>query len=95
MPTSIKPEDNFIPTVLDLKQNYPNPFNRGTKIVFDLPKEDIVIISIYSIIGETITELFKNTLKPGRYSVNWDGKNYSSGIYFYSIQTSENRIVKK
>ncbi|MDO8609930.1 MAG: hypothetical protein Q7R95_05240 [bacterium] len=66
MPTGIKPEDNFISTVLDLKQNYPNPFNPGTKIVFDLPKEDIVIISIYSITGETMTELFKDTLKPGQ-----------------------------
>jgi hypothetical protein len=34
-------------------------------------------------------------LKPGTYEVEFDGSNYASGIYFYSLQTEGFSETKK
>jgi hypothetical protein len=34
-------------------------------------------------------------LKPGTYEVQWDGSNYPSGVYFYTLQTNEFTATRK
>ena len=40
-------------------------------------------------------EVVNENLTAGSYEVNWDAKNYTSGIYFYRIETDEFTNVKK
>jgi N-acetylneuraminic acid mutarotase len=68
-----------------LYQNYPNPFNPSTTVKYELPKTSSVIIKIYNSIGEEITTLINKTQPAGSYSVNFNAKGFSSGIYFYQI----------
>lgn len=77
-----------LPTEYRLLQNYPNPFNPVTKIKYELPKESKVTIVIYDILGREIAKLINNDLKQaGRYEVEFSGKNFASGIYFYKLVT--------
>jgi hypothetical protein len=79
----------------ELYQNYPNPFNPETTISFSIPNEEKVSIFIQNIIGENVTQLI-NEIKPkGFYSVIFDGKNLSSGIYFLTLKTSQYHQTKK
>lgn len=86
----IKPISGIVPESYMLYQNYPNPFNPNTKIKFDIPSAgqrhafDVRII-IYDILGREIATLVNETLQPGTYEVEWDGSNYTSGIYFYKL----------
>ncbi len=79
---------------IELEQNYPNPFNPKTTFKFSIPKSDQVAISFYTISGQ-IVESKTMYLNPGIYSYEFDGSNYSTGIYFYKISTSSGFIAER
>ena len=92
--------DTFLPTTFALYQNHPNPFNPITTIRYDLPENGPVSIIIYDLMGREIKTLVKQVSAPGRYSVNWNGRNQfgkqiASGMYFYRMETPEFQSVKK
>ncbi len=87
---------NIIPTEYSLSQNYPNPFNPVTKINFDLSKDGYVKLIIYDLLGREITRLLNNEFRvSGRYTVDFNGSNLSSGVYFYKIETDGFIATKK
>ncbi len=84
-----------IPKTMRLYQNYPNPFNPTTSISFTLPEASVVKISVYNIIGEKVVELLDHQMPEGHHSINFDGTNFTSGIYFYRLQTNNTTLTKK
>ncbi len=91
----INPISNEVPSKFNLYQNYPNPFNPVTKIKFDLPKSGNIIIKIYDAIGREVSTLVNEKLNAGVYSVDWDGINYPSGVYFYQLSSGSYTETKK
>ena len=96
----IKKISNAVPGSFMLMQNYPNPFNPKTKIKFSIPKTGIsssivVNIKVYDILGSEITVLVNEKLLPGEYETEFDGINFSSGVYFYRLQANEYFETKK
>jgi hypothetical protein len=79
--------DISIPDKFELSQNYPNPFNPETKIQFQLPYESEVSLKIYDILGSEIEELINESKQPGKYEVDFNASNLSSGTYFYRLHT--------
>jgi hypothetical protein len=75
------------PSSYRLYQNYPNPFNPVTTIKFDLPKSSNVIIKVYDIMGREVLTMVNEKLNAGSYSMKWDASVYSSGIYFYRLES--------
>ncbi|MFZ1321127.1 MAG: T9SS type A sorting domain-containing protein [Ignavibacteria bacterium] len=81
---------NLIPTEYNLSQNYPNPFNPTTKINFDLPEDAKISLIVYDILGREIKTIINSEFKTtGKYTVEFNGNNLASGVYFYRF-TSEN-----
>lgn len=78
-------QNNELPKVFKLYQNYPNPFNPTTNIKFDIPKSSLVKLTIYDITGRVVELLADRVMNAGSYSINWNGSNYSSGVYFYRL----------
>lgn len=68
-----------------LSQNYPNPFNPNTTINYQLKKAGYVELKIYNVKGQLVDTLVKDNQNTGNYSVIWDAKGISSGVYFYQI----------
>ena len=83
------------PTEFSLLQNYPNPFNPTTKIQYSIPKAGDVTINIFDILGQTVSSFNKIHTSGGQYSIVWSADNFSSGLYFYSIEVGNFRDVKK
>jgi hypothetical protein len=79
----------------ELVQNYPNPFNPSTTIVFALPKASDISLRIYDITGKLVQVLAEGRQEAGRYEVDFDASDLSSGIYLYSLQAGDYREVKR
>ena len=84
-----------IPKEFVLKNNYPNPFNPVTKIQFSIAKSTNTKISVYDILGKEVKVLLNTKLEPGSYETSFDGSNFTSGVYFYRIQTEFYTNTKK
>jgi hypothetical protein len=86
-PIGIKPVSSDVPKSFNLMQNYPNPFNPSTKIKFSVSKAAFTKLIIYDVLGREITTLVNEQLKPGSYEIEWNAANFSSGVYFYRMET--------
>lgn len=91
----IEPIGNNIPADFTLHQNYPNPFNPVTNIKFDLPLSSLVKIKVFDISGREIAVLVNENLVTGSYSISWNASNYTSGIYFYKLETENFSETKR
>lgn len=78
-----------------LSQNYPNPFNPTTHFNFSIPKSQEVSLKIYDILGNEVATYVDGFLNAGNYSVEFDGSNLSSGIYFYKLVSGEYTQTRK
>ena len=83
------------PLNYELSQNYPNPFNPVTKINYALPKSGIVTLKIYDVLGREVMTLVNEMKSAGNYSIDFNGANLSSGIYFYTLKSGDFTSVKK
>jgi hypothetical protein len=81
----------FLHTSYILSQNYPNPFNPVTKINYELPKDGKVKLVIYDILGREIKTLVNEFKQTGRYTVEFNGTQFASGVYFYRIQVEDGK----
>jgi hypothetical protein len=89
-----------MPKSFAISQNYPNPFNPQTVIKYDLPKPEHVRITIYNILGQKVKTVVDEDQQAGYKSANWDGKDdqgkdVSTGIYFFQIKVGDFSTVKK
>ena len=84
-----------IPSSFLLSQNYPNPFNPTTNIKFDIQKTSPTKLIVYDALGREVATLVDELLKAGSYQVDWDGSKYTSGVYFYTLQTGDFIETKK
>jgi hypothetical protein len=99
--TGVNKISSEIPKQFSLSQNYPNPFNPITKIKFAVPKTPLsppfsqrgdvrrtggfITLKVFDILGREIQTLVNEQLSPGTYEVEFDGTNYSSGVYYYTL----------
>ena len=88
-PTFIKiaTTTDIVPKKFRLDQNFPNPFNPVTRIRFDIPKSSFVSLKIYNSSGKEEATLFNNMKNAGSYEVSFNAENFSSGVYFYRLET--------
>jgi hypothetical protein len=77
--------DVGVPTKYDLSQNYPNPFNPTTKINYDLPFDSKVSIKLFDMSGREVALILNESKSAGYYTVQFNGTNLASGVYFYNI----------
>jgi len=100
IPVGINNISTEIPQRFELRQNYPNPFNPVTKIVFSIPANEEFLntnihLRIFNSLGEDFATLINESLSPGTYEVEFDGGNYSSGLYYYRIELGKHSLTKK
>ncbi len=94
--TAIDDESELgLPTEYNLTQNYPNPFNPTTTIEFSLPKSSNVKLVVFNILGQKVSILIDDFMPAGVHSVDFDGKNNPSGIYFYRLEHEKGAETKK
>jgi chitinase len=78
-----------------LFDNYPNPFNAATTVAFQLERETPVKLSIYSLTGDLVVVLKNGMASAGKNTIVWDAMSYSSGVYFFKLETTSFSETKK
>jgi len=84
-----------IPTKFELYQNYPNPFNPVTTIKFDLPKDGLITLEIFDILGRRIATLINEYRTAGSYNQVFNASSLASGVYVYKLQAGDFVSSKK
>jgi hypothetical protein len=92
---SVEVEISIVPKVFALEQNYPNPFNPTTIIRYDIPKDTRVKIVVFDMLGRQVKTLVDEETSSGRYKVQFNASDLSSGVYFYRLLTSDFIQTKK
>jgi hypothetical protein len=93
--TPISEDQDRIVSRYQLYQNYPNPFNPKTIINYELAIMNDVELSIYNLLGQKVAILVNQRQNAGFHQVEWDATGFSSGIYYYKLNTGEFQQVKK
>ncbi|MBS1552054.1 MAG: T9SS type A sorting domain-containing protein, partial [Bacteroidetes bacterium] len=84
-PVSVNASDRTLEKNFRLFQNFPNPFNPETKINYELLSDAKIVMRIYDINGKELLTLLNEKQSPGLHTVNFSGKNLTSGVYFYKL----------
>lgn len=93
---NINPTANQIPASFNLLQNYPNPFNPETNIGYSLPKDALVTLKVYDMLGREVSSLVNGEFqKAGEYTVRFNSTGFTSGIYLYKISAGDFTMTKK
>jgi hypothetical protein len=93
--TGVNDLPNGRPASYRLEQNFPNPFNPSTGIVYDLPEQSNVRLTVYNLIGQQVAVLVNEAQPAGRYKAIFDGSNLTSGMYFYHLSAGNFSQTKK
>ena len=87
--------ENRVPEKFTLKQNYPNPFNPLTTVDFELRRHDFTTLTVYNVLGTKVSTELNRWMEPGQYSVEIDGRDLPSGIYYYELRQGVMQQVRK
>jgi hypothetical protein len=94
-------EADVFPALGILYQNQPNPFNPVTVISYELPPGGgQVAVDVFDVRGRHVCNLVDAVQSGGRKSVTWNGtdgqgRRASSGVYFYTLKTANQTLVRK
>ena len=93
---SISNKSNFFPNSFSIDRIFPNPFNPLTRISFSIPiYQKGVKVRVFDILGSLEAELVNGPRDSGKYTIDWNASNRSSGIYFVELKTEQFRKIKK
>ena len=93
--TDIEQTNNSVPDEYMLSQNYPNPFNPTTKINYELRITNYVSVKVFDVLGNEVAALVNENKPAGSYSVDFDGADLPSGIYFYKLESGNFSDTKR
>ena len=79
-------EGNLFSDTFQLIGAYPNPFNPETSISYILKNNGNVKIDVFDISGQEVLSLYNGIQNVGMHSIQFNGANLSSGIYFIKSQ---------
>lgn len=84
-----------VPEGNSLEQNYPNPFNSISNIKYQISKIADIKIVIFDFSGRELSTVVNQRQQPGVYETSFDAGNLSSGVYFYTLFSDNQRIESK
>ncbi len=83
------------PSDYKLYQNYPNPFNPTTRIQYRIPDYSFVTLKVFNALGNEVATLINEPESAGLYSITFNGKDLTSGIYYFKLVAGNFTRVKK
>ncbi len=92
--SDISSDENLL-NEFELFQNFPNPFNPITSIRYQIPVSADVEIKVFDLLGKDVGTLVNEFKNAGKYEINFNANQFSSGVYFYKITAGNFSDTKK
>ncbi len=81
------------PESYEILSSYPNPFRDRTELIIDLPKTQLVSLTVYDALGRQIVTIPEAEMPAGRHTLALDGANWPAGVYFARVSTPNGVVV--
>jgi hypothetical protein len=88
----VNSDEPILPEFTELYSNYPNPFNPSTIISFTVKEGETAILRIFNIKGQVVEH---QSFEAGEHMYEWNAETEPSGMYFYSLSSTNYSKVKK
>jgi hypothetical protein len=76
---------NDMPSAFTVGAPYPNPFNASVTIPVTLAEDSEIVVTVYSVTGQTIAKLASGRFEAGEHLFTWRPEGMSSGVFFVRV----------
>ena len=83
------------PLAYALHTSHPNPVRSSTTFAFDLPTTVHVSLTVYDVVGRSVSTIVSRRLPAGSFEYHWEPGPLPSGIYLYRLQAGPYTATKK
>lgn len=76
---------------------WPNPSRGHVTIQFDLPRAEVVVVTVHDVAGRRLALLASGLFTAGQHAVSWDGRGKMgapAGVYFVNVRAGAERRVQ-
>lgn len=74
---------------------HPNPFRTKTDVELDVQNDTPLNVTVFDVLGRSITSLFNDVSTKDHYSFTLDSKQLSPGMYFIRVQAGSEVVTRK
>lgn len=92
---SVKDSKDFVSINGYTLTNYPNPFNPATTIECSIPKAGVYSVTVYDILGSTVSVIHSGYLTAGVHSIPFNAGKLPSGVYLYRLSGNNVNLSRK
>jgi hypothetical protein len=75
-----------LPLRFEISNLYPNPFNARTTVEYALPRDGLLRLRVYNLLGQLADTAFDANALAGRHRLVLDGSDWASGLYFVAAE---------
>jgi hypothetical protein len=93
--TGIEETTVNLPMILTLHQNFPNPFNPTTSIIYEIPRQTYVTLTVYNLLGQRVAQLAEGMRPAGTYSAIFNAEGLASGVYVFQLHAGNTVFTRK
>ncbi len=83
------------PAEFKLHPVFPNPFNPEATISYSISQPGDITLEAFNILGQKVATLHDGYHNAGEFSISWQPRNHSSGIYMFKLSSGNQTCVEK
>ena len=80
---------------VSVSQNFPNPVNAMTRVNVNVHEAGTLSLEVTNLVGQSLDILSKGNCNPGNYYFTINAKDYTPGVYFYTVTFNNIKVTKK
>ena len=87
-------DDALISQELSIGTNFPEPFSDVTNLVYTIPEESLVKISVYDLTGRRVIVPVFSEHGPGSYTLEISASKLAAGMYFVVVESGGSVVTE-
>lgn len=73
----------------------PNPFRTQTSVELEVPKDVVLNVTVFDLLGKPVTTLYNNYSQSNNYTFTLSSNQLTPGMYFVRVQAGGQVVTRK